>query len=36
LRAELGTAGRRRVEDFDLDRVAARLLEALSPSRGRP
>ena len=29
LRAELGAAGRRRVEVFDLDRVAARLLEAL-------
>ena len=29
LRAELGAAGRRRVEAFDLDRVAARLLEAL-------
>ena len=29
LRAELGGAGRRRVEAFDLDRVAARLLEAL-------
>jgi len=36
LRAELGAAGRRRVEDFDLDRVAARLLEALSSSQGRP
>jgi glycosyltransferase involved in cell wall biosynthesis len=29
LRAELGAAGRRRVEAYDLDRVAARLLEAL-------
>src|SRR5439155_1078747 len=29
VRAELGAAGRRRVEDFDLDRVAARLLETL-------
>jgi glycosyltransferase involved in cell wall biosynthesis len=29
LRAELGAAGRRRVEDFDLDRVAARLLDVL-------
>ncbi len=29
LRAELGAEGRRRVEAFDLDRVAARLLEAL-------
>jgi glycosyltransferase involved in cell wall biosynthesis len=29
LRAELGAAGRRRVEAFDLDRVAARLLAAL-------
>jgi glycosyltransferase involved in cell wall biosynthesis len=30
LRAELGGAGRRRVEAFDLDRVATRLLEALA------
>jgi phosphatidyl-myo-inositol dimannoside synthase len=30
LRAELGAAGRRRVEAFDLDRVATRLLEALA------
>jgi phosphatidylinositol alpha-1,6-mannosyltransferase len=30
LRAELGAAGRRRVERFDLDRVAARLLEVLA------
>jgi glycosyltransferase involved in cell wall biosynthesis len=29
LRRELGEGGRRRVEAFDLDRVAARLLEAL-------
>jgi len=29
LRAELGAAGRRRVEDFDLERVAARLLDVL-------
>jgi len=29
LRAELGAAGRRHVEALDLDRVAARLLEAL-------
>lgn len=29
VRAELGAAGRRRVEGFDLDRVASRLLEAL-------
>ena len=29
LRSELGAAGRRRVEHLDLDRVAARLLEAL-------
>jgi glycosyltransferase involved in cell wall biosynthesis len=36
LRAELGAAGRRRVEAFDLDRVAARLLEALDLPGGRP
>jgi len=36
VRAELGAAGRRRVEDFDLDRVAARLLETLPSTRGRP
>jgi glycosyltransferase involved in cell wall biosynthesis len=30
LRRELGEAGRRRVEAFDLERVAARLLEALA------
>ena len=35
LRAELGAAGRRRVEAFDLDRVAARLLEALDLPGGR-
>jgi len=32
LRAELGAAGRRRVEDFDLERVAARLLDVLPPA----
>ena len=31
LRAELSAAGRRRVEEFDLDRVAARLLAELPP-----
>jgi len=31
LRAELGAAGRRRVEEFDLDRVAARLVDELPP-----
>jgi len=34
LRAEMGVAGRRRVEEFDLDRVATRLLAAL-PAQGR-
>ena len=34
LRAELGDAGRRRVEELDLDRVAARLLDALAVPGG--
>jgi glycosyltransferase involved in cell wall biosynthesis len=32
LRAALGAAGRRRVEEFDLDRVAGRLLDILPPA----
>jgi glycosyltransferase involved in cell wall biosynthesis len=37
LRAELGAAGRRRVEEFDLDRVAARLVDELPRAQeGRP
>jgi glycosyltransferase involved in cell wall biosynthesis len=32
LRAELGAAGRRRVEEFDLDRVAARVVDELPPA----
>lgn len=32
LRAELSVAGRRRVEEFDLDRVAARLVDELPPA----
>lgn len=35
LRAALGGTGRRRVEAFDLDRVATRLLEELSAAAGR-
>jgi glycosyltransferase involved in cell wall biosynthesis len=35
LRAELGAAGRRRVEELDLDRVAARLVDELPPAAQR-
>ena len=35
LRAELSAAGRRRVEEFDLDRVAALLVAELPPRPGR-
>lgn len=35
LRAELSAAGRRRVEEFDLDRVAARLVDELPPAAQR-
>jgi hypothetical protein len=34
LRAGLSAAGRRRVEEFDLDRVAARLVDELPPASG--